>query len=380
MQNPAHGPGKRRLEKAEWVALARVAIEQTFAEQLVMPHAELEARLWDLGWREPGAPKPQPFFPHILTLAQNELNRDGRILHIAHSTKGGRAVDLLSTADTRLRTTAIAQATRRKGMLYARYDRWIPSFGDAGEAVVAHSLTEAMRRGDGFSPVNKDRKFGEIKSIGPLTFPGPVDNGAWQTVIDSKTGLPLQPHLVLIEVKNRRLTLYPRHAEVHQLLHKAALAAQAFPGQPIVPALICRRGHSWLFWMAKDLGFRVLQTRRQFFTLPDKTDLKYLTEVQNELGLDLHPINGTMPNIIDFFQSTLPKESAAAARRWHLMAPIVRHFSAELRKDTITEHERTTLLNELYLYTELVMRQNGLGEPLTWTLPPEDAREDPTSL
>uniref|UniRef100_UPI003F495642 hypothetical protein n=1 Tax=Amycolatopsis sp. CA-082387 TaxID=3239918 RepID=UPI003F495642 len=321
MQNPAHGPGKRQLDKAGWVALACTAIEQIFEEQLVMPHAELEARLWDRGWREPGNPKPLPFFPHILTLAQNELRRDGRIQHIAHSTKGGRAVDLLSTANTRLRTTAISRAARRKGMLYARYDRWVPSFGDAGESVVAHSLTEAMRRGDGFTPVAPDRRFGEISRIGTLTFPGPVDNGAWQTVIDPATGLAV-PHLVLIEVKNRRLTLYPRHAEVHQLLHKAALAAEAFPGQPIVPALICRRGHSWLFWMAKDLGFRVLQTRRQFFTLPDKTNPRYLTEVQEELGFDLHAINGAMPNIIDFFKSTLPKESAAAAQRWKLMAPL----------------------------------------------------------
>jgi hypothetical protein len=198
-------------------------------------------------------------------------------------------------------------------------------------------------------------------------------------VIDPTTGLAV-PHLVLVEVKNRRLTLYPRHAEVHQLLHKAALAAQAFPGQPIVPALICRRGHSWLFWMAKDLGFRVLQTRRQFFTLPDKTDPRYLTEVQEELGFDLHAINGAMPNIIDFFRSTLPKESAVAAQRWKLMAPVVLRFSAELRKDTLTEHERTVLLNELYLNAELVLKQNGLDEPLTWTLPPEDAYENPTDL
>ncbi|RSD26415.1 hypothetical protein [Amycolatopsis eburnea] len=361
--------------------LARTAIEQTFEEQLVMPHSEIEARLWDLGWLDPTNLRKIHFNPHILTLAQNELERAGRILHITHPTKGGATVDLLSTADTRLRTTAISRAARRKGMLYARYDRWIPTIGDAGEAVVAHSLTEAMRRGDGFMPVNSDGKFGEISRIGTLKFPGPVDNGAWQTVIDPTTRLPLPAtHLVLIEMKNRRLTLYPRHAEVHQLLHKAALAVDEFPGLPIVPALICRRGHPWLFWMAKDLGFRVQQTRRQFFTLPDKTDRRYLTEVQEELGFDLHPINGEMPKIIDFFKGVLPKEAATAAQRWKLMAPLVKSYSEELRKDTLAEYARTQLLHEMYLDVELVMKHSSLGEPATWTLPPEDAREDPTFL
>jgi hypothetical protein len=143
MQKPAHGPGQRRLDKAGWVELACTAIEQTFEEQLVMPHAEMEARLWDHGWREAGSPKPQPFFPHILTLAQNELKRAGRIQHIAHATKGGRAVDLLSTATTRLRTTAISRAARRKGMLYARYDRATASPRSTTTASSARSAASA---------------------------------------------------------------------------------------------------------------------------------------------------------------------------------------------------------------------------------------------
>ncbi|MEU4673912.1 hypothetical protein AB0F91_39655 [Amycolatopsis sp. NPDC023774] len=379
MQNPAHGRG-RSLDKAGWVALARAAMENTFEERLVMPHAEMEARLWEHGWVPPADVRPLRFFPHILTEAQQEMERENRISRTVHTTKGETSVDLLVTANTRLRKTAIAAASRRKGMLYGRYDRWSSTFGDAGEAVLSHSLTMAMGRGDGFTPVNSDGKFGELIRIAGLRFPGAVDNAAWLTVFDPATRIPLPHHLVLIEMKNRRLTLYPRHPEVYQLLHKAALASEHLPDVPIVPTLICRRGHPWLFWMAKDLGFRVQETRRQFFTLPDKTEKRYLAEVQDELALDLTPINGDMPNIIEFFKGVLPKQAAAAAARWKIMAPTVLDYAAQLRKNTLDDPTRTQLVAELHIEVDAILTTHRLGEPATWALPPIETVEDPTYI
>lgn len=381
MKKPQHGVGQPGLAKAEWVTLARKALEETFETQLVMPHAELEARLWDQTWFDNASRARLRFFPHILTVAQQELEREGRIGRVRHSTKGTSTVDLLVTGNDRLRRTAITAAARRKGMLYARYDRWSSTFGVAGETVLTHSLNEAMARGDGYTPLNQDRKFGEVSRIGDLKFPGAVDNGAWQTVIDPATRMLLGTFLLLIEMKNRRLTLYPRHPEVYQLLFKAALATKQFPGQAIVPALICRRGHNWLFWMAKDLGFRVVQTKRQFVTLPDKTDRRYLTELHDELALkDLTPINGETPRIIDFFKSVLPNEAAAAAQRWRIMAPLVGPFAEQLRKETLGVAERSQLVIDLHLQVQAVFAHYDLGEPATWVMPPEDAYEDPTFL
>ena len=366
-----HGRGLS-LDKASWVALARSALLEVFDQQLIMPHAELEARLWEHGWHTPTAPKPLRFFPHILSEATLQLQHEGKIVRADHPTKGGITADLLLTGDISNRKTRIMQAGRRKGMLYARYLRWSSSFGDAGERVLNHSLTEAMREGAGYSPIVGGQPFGQITKIGELKFPGALDSGAWLLVRDSITGLPLNPHLVLIEVKNRRMTLYPRHPEIYQLLHKAALTAQRFPDQPIVPALICRHAHPWLYWMAKDLGFLALGSRRQFLTLPPKTDTKLLQEVKTELGLsDLTSINGTrLPRHVDFFMKTLPEQGASAARRWQLTAPVVLSWAEKLRKENHAEHRRTELLKQFYAEIYDLFDKNGLNEPMPWTVLP----------
>ena len=368
----AHGRGLS-LDKASWVALARTALESTMDFQLAMPHAELEARLWEDGWSHPDATKPLRFFPHILTEATAELVHANKILVADHPTKGGMTVQLHVTGDVDHRQTRIVQAGRRKGMLYARYLRWSRTFGDAGEKVLNHSLTEAMRQGIGYSPIIDKAPFGTITRIAGLTFPGALDSGAWLLARNRNTGLPLDPHLVLIEVKNRRLTLYPRHPEIYQLLHKAALAAAHLPNQPIVPVLICRHAHPWLYWMAKDIGFLALGTRRQFLTLPPKTEPTLLEEVRTELALrDLTPINPRMPRHVAFFENTLPMEAANTAIRWQLTAPLVGKWADQLRRETHTEYERTILLKDFYAEIHTLLTDHGIDEPSPWSLLPDE--------
>ena len=51
---------------------------------------------------------------------------------------------------------------------------------------------------------------------------GTLDNAAFLTTMDAFTNTPSGTYLVTVEVKNVRHWIYPRHWEIHQLLHKSA--------------------------------------------------------------------------------------------------------------------------------------------------------------
>ena len=112
-------------------------------------------------------------------------------------------------------------------MLQARYLRWSTTFGDAGETVLRTSLK--LADGHGYLAMREDPPFGEVRRIGNTTVRGPLDSGAWLTTRDREAGLARPVHALLIENKNVRTTLYPRHHQVHQLLHKAALVQRDNP-------------------------------------------------------------------------------------------------------------------------------------------------------
>jgi hypothetical protein len=376
---PLHGRnGPAGLDRLGWVALAETHILAIIDEQLAAPHAELEARLWEAAGQT--STRRPIFFPHILQEALNNLVASAKINKVIHPSKAGRDAELYIPAETgRGRQTAITRAVGRKGMLYARYLSYSSRFGDAGETVVRESLTDAIRHG--YKSMNTNVPFGEVKTIGTARLAGPLDSGAWLTTIDPNTQIPLFPNAVPIEVKNRRLTLYPRHAEVHQLLHKAAVAQNANPTLPIVPLLVCRRAHDRLFWMAKDLGFLVHQARRQFLTLPPKTDARLLDQIKDELALsDLTLIPAeSRPRIENLFTDTLPKQAPAAAKRWAAVGSQFIEDYATLRKETLKPWTRNTALSELRTGAEVALNQAGVDEPiLAWALEeleePDDVR------
>jgi hypothetical protein len=164
-----------------------------------------------------------------------------------------------------------------------------------------------------------------------------LDSGAWLTTKDRDTNLPRPVHALLVENKNRRLTLYPRHPEVHQLLDKAAEVQQHNPGLPVVPLLICRRGHPWLFWMAKDLGFLVHAANKQYLSLPKGTDERLLEEVRTGLAAtDLEPVTATKrPRIVNLFEKTLPAQAHGFAQRWTAVGSITLRRALQ----TATRHQ-----------------------------------------
>ena len=367
-----HGLGVRNvrgLDRAAWLELAKGAVIDLIETELAVPHAELEARLWERVWEEPGSGRRASFFPHILSEAVRDLTADEQIQTWEHSTKGGVTTELIIPGNVDGRWTYIERAVRRKAMLYARFMRWSKTeFGPAGEAVVRASLTDAMHRG--YLPITPG--FDEVATLGTARVRGPLDSGAWMLVNDPVAKLPV-PHAILFEIKNRRLTLYPRHAEVHQLLYKAAHFQQELPGQPIVPVLICRRAHKWLFWMAKDLGFIVHDTRKQYLTLPDKTDPRLLEEVRAGLALDDLQLvsSASQPRIHNLFLEVLPAQARAVAERWvQTGSTLLKHYQT-MRDDRLKPWTRTEALADLRADAALALDAAGVPpdkQILAWAL------------
>jgi hypothetical protein len=128
-------------------------------------------------------------------------------------------------------------------------------------------------------------------------------------------GIPGRPVTVLIEVKNTRSWIYPSSIELYQLLNKASLLQIRQPEQPIIPFLACRKSHITTFWMAKQLGFVVVEMNRQYAGDVDEDDLM---EVRNELYFD-DLTRGSEPSIRvqDRLRKTLPGICEGVAGTWH---------------------------------------------------------------
>lgn len=211
------------------------------------------------------------------------------------------------------------------------------------------------------------------------TLPGALDSGAWTLFPDPDTGIPSKPLALLVEVKNRRLTLYPRHPEVHQLLVKAALTQREHPEVNVVPLLVCGRAHDRLFWMAKDLGFLVHATRAQYLTLPKKTTTSLVDEVRVELGLaDLRVVTrDSAPRIVNLFSQTVPASGPATAKRWAAVgAGLLEHYEA-LRPVSLIPSARSVALSALRAEAEPALAAAGVADPiLAWALAGEEDDAD----
>lgn len=367
-----HGYGASYGGVENWVREAKHHVLELADRELAFVHAEVEARLSDQGVRTTGHAKPLRFDPHILTEAVRDLLELGLLVDREHLTYGGHSQRVLATSRTHRRETAVSQAVRRKGMLHGRYLKFTDTAGVAGELVVRQSLKESDRR---LAPIETD--FGEVSHLFTARLAGALDSGAHVTTTDPKTGTP-SVTTVPIEVKNRRLVLYPIHKEVHQLLHKAAVAQIANPVAPVMPVLVCRRAHTWLFWMARDLGFRVHAVNSQYVHAPKNLDERRFREVRNVLGLSdltLVPYGTTtgVPLIRKFFNETVPVSCLTAPTRWAISAPIIEPYSAELRKDTIESFARQELLRDLRSDLEAGFIEAGYKEEFrSWSLPDLD--------
>jgi hypothetical protein len=152
------------------------------------------------------------------------------------------------------------------------------------------------------------------------------------------------------------------------------------PGLPVVPVLVCRRAHKWLFWMARDLGFIVHDARRQYLTLPEKTDERLLQEVRDELHLvDLDLVSATkQPRIGKLFIETLPAQAANVAARWTAVGSTLADHFKPLRNEAMAPWDRTKAVNELRTAAEAALTDAGVDatdQILAWALEEDHERD-----
>lgn len=300
-----HGRG-RRVRRA-----SGNRIVELLDEHHAVVNAELQARIAEAGYRNSGL----NIDPHHVTTALRRLYADETIVNESAETRGGREITTIRLARVRRRETKIAIATRRKRVLMARYQGWSQGtkrhphglIGPAGEAAVRAAILQsgAMQpAADGAGPVS---------SLLDTILSGPVDSAGFMVPIQN--GIPQSPVTVVVEVKNLRSWIYPSSLELYQLLSKSSALQRAHPEQPIVGLLVCRRAHPTTYWMAKQLGFALIEMDTQFAGPADPADLD---EVRNELYFtDIRPGSGPSLRVRDrLAKSELPRVISVIADNW----------------------------------------------------------------
>jgi hypothetical protein len=148
-------------------------------------------------------------------------------------------------------------------------------------------------------------------------------------------------HVTTVQPRDQR-TQAP---ELYQLLSKAVTLQQTHPNQPIVPVFVCRKAHETTFWMARQLGFMVIDMGAQFV---GDVEEAHLNEVRSELHfLDLHSGIGPSRRVRDRFRDTLPAHCVNIAANWQHTAldPSLAGMIFHLK--TARTSDRGPLMNEL---------------------------------
>ena len=156
-----------------------------------------------------------------------------------------------------------------------------------------------------------------VSRILNVNLPGPLDSAGY-TIPLGVGDVPGAAVTLLFEVKNVLNWLYPAAAEPFQLLAKAAHVQRGNPDVPIVPVLVCRKAHPTTFWMAKQLGFMIIDMERQFVGAVDED--KFM-EVRNELHFhDLARGEGPSLRVHDRLSSTVRTHCTEFASTWRRTA------------------------------------------------------------
>ena len=299
----------------EYAARAAAAVMRVLEEHHAVVHPELEARIAEANF----AQSRGNIDPHHITNALRDL-RDSRQIEWAEgTTRGGHTIETIQLTNTRLRATKTTATAARKRLLYARYTGWAQGtkrhpqglIGPAGEAAVRSAILAS----GAMQPAVPDA--GEVSRLFGVRLPGPVDSAGYLVGVDP-SGVPQPPVTVLVEVKNIRSWVYPGASELYQLLHKALLLHQAQPQAPLVPVFVCRRAHPTTFWMAKQLGFVVIDMNRQY---AGDVGEQELLDVRNELHFnDLYAGAGPSLRVRDRFTKVLPRIATTMAAQWSTTA------------------------------------------------------------
>jgi hypothetical protein len=151
----------------------------------------------------------------------------------------------------------------------------------------------------------------------------------------------------MIEMKNVREWMFPRSHQLFQVLSKAAALQTAHPDQQILPMIVCRRKHIQSLWMANDLGFAVIEVKRQFLLPSAEYTPEDVEQVRAALGFDLHIANGPYPLLVDILNTTLPPRAEAMGTRWRQFGSAFGDMYDVLADDEVEEEDRADVLDEL---------------------------------
>jgi hypothetical protein len=352
----------------EYVDAGRTVIERLIDRENAIVYQELVAKAAD----RPPADAPPGIIridPHHLNAARKQLLTDGAIVETTAATRGQRPVTVMHRPLTPGVVRAIQDAAAHKRALYGRYLSWAsgspsrPSItAAAAERAVHASILEAAPT---VGLVLSNPNTGQTDDLFGMAVPhGPLDNGLRFFDYEARTA-----YLVPVEVKNLRDWIYPADAALHQLLAKASALQAEHPDQPILPVLVCRRAQRTALRLAKDLGFHIVDTYRQYI-LPshfhDDADQQRLFEIQDRLGFfDLRAGDGAHARVVKQFREVIPAVVAGQSHRWSIYGPrFVEQFNA-IREDPSAER-RQELLG--------LIREEMRGEPDPYTGAPSPAR------
>lgn len=343
--------------KEVWRRRAEEAIQALLNREGAATQPEMEAKISDPlapvggSWR---ADRPQP---HHLTTARLRLLDAGIIESPREATRGGRVVRTYSLAS--YPSKAAERAAARKRLLHSRFLSWSESEPGTGLAPVPAALERVVNASliaaaaSGYRPVREGG--GEVSSLLGAPVPsGAIDNAAWFSGLDPR-GFPLKQVLTLIEVKNVRQWIYPNTQELYQLLDKAARLQLIHRGVDIAPVLVCRQVHFLTASMARQMGFHVIGTWRQYVRAvspvvgsgPDA--LRLFSEVNDELGYNLMLHDREVQPMVDQFSRVLPSRIQYVAERWSSVMghPDIPVLLRRLRDDSTMGFDRHAVLGEL---------------------------------
>lgn len=340
----------------ERVAVATAQLREFMDQHFAASKIELEAKLIDSHIGNP------PFEPAHLHEAQRTLITAGELVLDHTRTRGGSSPPILVTRDRLNRSRKVDDATARKRLLMSRYYSYVQGgphdgaslAGPAGEAAFQAGL---VRASVGASLATLVRGIPSVPQLLGQDVPfGPLDNAFVLQPLDPRSLAPIGPwgiH-VLVEVKNIREWVYPRTQELYQVLSKSAMIQAANPTLHFVPLLVCRRVHRTTRFMAKDLGFFVIDAQRQYLPESSLIDPEALIELTSELGIaDL--VQGTeSTRMIEQRLRTLQRhfDLETSLTRWKHFSDseYFRKLLVTLNSETTPNRVRDTTLNELRTY------------------------------
>jgi hypothetical protein len=335
------------------VVAAISGLREFMNENLAASKIELEAKLIDSHFDHP------PFEPAHLHDARKYLVSKGELTVDRSTTRGGGTPPILITTDRNNRSRKVDDAAARKRLLMSRYYSYVQGgddarsslAGPAGELAFQAALTRASV---GASIATTTRGMPSLPRVFGEDIPiGPMDNGFILQPLDKTTLTAIPPFgiHVLVEVKNVREWIYPRTQELYQLLAKSARVQQAHPDQKILPVLVCRKAHITTTFMAKELGFFVIQAGRQFLPESSLIDPIALSEMTAELGIsDL--VQGTesttqIENKLRTLQRYFDLDTATNNWQSNSHSDDFRQFAQVLYDDAISNKLRDKTLNDL---------------------------------